>query len=479
MQFRTVLLLVVFLTIVVETLSDGVSSRKSNSYSASVLDRRDRKNNDYSKYDSHDHVEDDYVPSSSNRRNRYPSYSSSAVSNDYTSRTRWPAQYENPYDADDWSDHSYGFSKFLSTFPGTFLSEMPFQSGPTCHSLVDPQYALFSDICGAVPQARYSLPNSFGHVEKWQIAQALTTILDPMITPPGCTRSLRLLLCPLLFPPCSTPFDAPPVLPCQPFCRAIKNQCAAPALDLLPCELLPPVSDLCPINPSPYSSLLSSFAQPLPFNGGLPPTALSSILTQSALSQLDMPLSPFSSFLASANPPLTPPSVTIPSPFPSLAPSVNVPFAPTSAAPSPPFQSSPPSGYPALPTASSAPPMSFQSLVSSQNPSLTTFPSAPTSSIQSIIPSLNLPAATLSELSSSAFPSLLPPPALPSSPFASLFSGTSMSPFPPGFNPFSNMDPFSDTLTPILVDFPPRRMMHDYRQRQKYFPMTRSATEKV
>ncbi|CAF1586088.1 unnamed protein product [Adineta ricciae] len=458
MQFRTVFLLVVFLTIVVETLSNGVSSRKSNSYSASVLDRRDRKNNDYSKYDGHDHVEDDYVPSSTNRRNRYPSYSSSAVSNDYTSRTRWPAQYENPYDADDWSDHSYGFSKFLSTFPGTFLSEMPFQSGPTCHSLVDPQYALFSDICGAVPQARYSLPNSFGHVEKWQIAQALTTILDPMITPPGCTRSLRLLLCPLLFPPCSTPFDAPPVLPCQPFCRAIKNQCAAPALELLPCELLPPVSDLCPINPSPYSSLLSSFAQPLPFNGGLPPTALSSILTQSALSQLDMPLSPFSSFLASANPTLTPPSVAVPSPFPSLAPSVNVPFAPTSAAPSPPpFQSSPPSAYSALSTPPSTPPSQFQSLIQS----------------------LNFPPATSPEFSSPTFPSLLPPSALPSSPFASLFSGTPMSPFSPSFNSFSNMDPFSDTLTPILVDFPPRRMMHDYRQRQKYFPMTRSATEKV
>lgn len=147
---------------------------------------------------------------------------------------------------------------------------MYLNNGPTCHSLLDPQYPLFSDICGAVPQARYSLPNSFGHVERWQIAQTLSGMLDPsgsISANPSCTRSLRLLLCPLLFPPCPTRYEAPPVLPCRPFCRSllynknlllfffliniifdlvVKNQCASPSLERLPCDLLPPTSDLCP-----------------------------------------------------------------------------------------------------------------------------------------------------------------------------------------------------------------------------------------
>ncbi len=151
--------------------------------------------------------------------------------------------------------------------PAAFETGAYLGNGPNCYSLLDSQYPLFSDICGAVPQARYSLPNSFGHLERWQIAQVLNAILGPL-TPtsasPVCTRSLRLLLCPLLFPPCPTRYETPPVLPCQPFCRGlssnemyffllniifylvVKNQCASPSLDLLPCDLLPPTSDLCP-----------------------------------------------------------------------------------------------------------------------------------------------------------------------------------------------------------------------------------------
>jgi len=182
--------------------------------------------------------------------------------------------------------------------------------------------------------------------------------LTPTSANPACTRSLRLLLCPLLFPPCPTRYEPPPVLPCQPFCRIVKNQCAAPSLDLLPCDLLPPASDLCPINPSPYSSLLSPFGPPLPFNGGLSPSVfpqsgLSSILAQSAFS-------------------------------------------------------------------SGVPP--------------------------------------------SAMPSFLSPSGLPSSPLNQLF----------------NAEPYmADSLTPILVDFPPLAYARDYRNSPRYFPATRSATEKV
>ncbi len=95
-----------------------------------------------------------------------------------------------------------------------------FSSGPSCNSLVDPQYPIFTDTCGAVPQARYSLPNSFGHRERWQVAQVLTTLVGSS-TDPACTRSLRLLLCPVLFPPCPTRHEPPPVLPCQSYCRGL------------------------------------------------------------------------------------------------------------------------------------------------------------------------------------------------------------------------------------------------------------------
>lgn len=119
-------------------------------------------------------------------------------------------------DDDEWSPYGLAPSAYET---GPYLSQ-----GPNCFPLLDPQYPFFSDLCGAVPQARYALPNAFGHSERWQIAQVLGTILGPMSPAsanPVCTRSLRLLLCPLLFPPCPTKYETRPVAPCQSFCRGM------------------------------------------------------------------------------------------------------------------------------------------------------------------------------------------------------------------------------------------------------------------
>ncbi len=121
------------------------------------------------------------------------------------------------------------FSGFPSSLPSispvpspsiSFDSNAMLGGGPSCNSLVDQQYPIFSDICGAVPQARYSLPNSFGHRERWQIAHILSSLASSS-TDAACTRSLRLLLCPVLFPPCPTRYEPPPVLPCQSYCRGL------------------------------------------------------------------------------------------------------------------------------------------------------------------------------------------------------------------------------------------------------------------
>jgi type II secretory pathway pseudopilin PulG len=155
-------------------------------------------------------------------------------------------------------------------------------SGPQCYGLVDSLYPQFSDICGTLPQVRYSLPNAFGHTQRWQIAQTLSTMLIspmPSASNPVCYRSLRLLICPLLFQPCMTPVEPVPAIPCKPFCQAVKAQCAAPSLDLLPCDYLPLTSTLCLVNPTPYSSILASYGQQMVQQSGL-----QSILGQSALS---------------------------------------------------------------------------------------------------------------------------------------------------------------------------------------------------
>lgn len=154
--------------------------------------------------------------------------------------------------------------------PPVFPRNNPFFKRSTqCFSLVDMQNPLFADVCGTLPQIRYSLPNAFGHSERWQIAQVINTILGSSTATsnnPTCNRSLRLLICPLLFPPCPTQDERAAVIPCQPFCRAVKSQCVAPSLDLLPCDFLPATSQLCPVIPSPYGPYLSAYGQQ---SGGL------------------------------------------------------------------------------------------------------------------------------------------------------------------------------------------------------------------
>jgi hypothetical protein len=145
-----------------------------------------------------------------------------------------------------------------------FLGNPYANNEPSCFPLLDTQYPLFADMCGALPQVRYSLPNSFGHYERWQISQVLSTILgSPTVasTTSLCRRSLRLLICPLLFPPCPSNYEPTPVVPCQQFCQAVKSQCTAPSLDLLPCDFLPVKSDLCPATPAPFSSMFTRYQQ--------------------------------------------------------------------------------------------------------------------------------------------------------------------------------------------------------------------------
>ncbi|CAF2978062.1 unnamed protein product [Rotaria sp. Silwood2] len=267
--------------------------------------------------DKQEKHEDNYPRSSSNRRNRYSSYNSLPAN--YRARVRRPSSNDD-FSSNDGSLVDYGLNYPTSIYPGSMPSvggavdNSPYvNNAPTCYALLDPQYPLFSDLCGAVPQARYSLPNSFGHFERWQITQVLNTILGSSPpTNPTCTRSLRLLICPLLFPPCPSRYEPPAVVPCQPFCRVVKSQCSAPSLDLLPCDFLPPTSDLCPVNPAPYTSLLSSFGQPLSFAGGV---------TQSA-----MPQSPLSAYLAQSGLQLALSQPTYSSPMaPSGVPQANIP----------------------------------------------------------------------------------------------------------------------------------------------------------
>jgi hypothetical protein len=484
MQDKIYLLLVVLLLVVVRTLSIDSYNRKGSSALSRKTYADTDDDVDYADKEKHDHVDVDSSQPSTYRRNRYPQTSS--LSNNYRSRSRWPSPYDDSYDTNDASSYGYG------PLNGAYSN-----NGPGCYSLLDSQSPLFSDICGAVPQARYALPNAFGHLERWQIAQTLTAILGPL-TPtsanPGCNRSLRLLVCPLLFPSCPTRYETLPVLPCQSFCRAVKSHCAAPTLDLLPCDFLPPRSELCPVNPTPFSSLLSSFIQPSPLAGGLSPfqqSALSSMLAQSAfpsaLSPLDVSSLAFPSFMPPSiySQTLTPldlsPSVP-PAPYPS---------APIPAgAPSSPLPTSvPPAPYPSGPTPSSVPP----------SPVPTSNPPAPYS-----------PTPTPSAIPSPTFSPFLPPPGFsPFLPFSggpppafspfSPFSGgpppgfSPLSPFsggpPPGFspllpplpmNPLFNAETYmADSLTPILVDFPPLQYAKNYRQASRFFPVTRSATEKV
>lgn len=168
-------------------------------------------------------------------------------------RTRWttPASVLIREDTDDHLEHA----RFMAA------------SSPSCYSVVDMNHPLLADTCGVLPQARYTLPNLFGHRERWQIELFLHGLISAT-TDTTCLRSLRLLLCPLLFPPCPSRIDmattpTSTLFPCQSFCRAVKTHCSIPALDFLPCETLPLSSDLCPTN-QVYGAFFSQIGIPTP-----------------------------------------------------------------------------------------------------------------------------------------------------------------------------------------------------------------------
>ena len=105
------------------------------------------------------------------------------------------------------------------------------------------------------------------------------------------------------------------------------------------------------------------------------------------------------------------------------------------------------------------------------------------------------------DLPPAALSRLLPPSGIPSPAFAQLLSSSGLSPAalssllsssglpPSGISPFASPSPFhpqpnmesymADSLAPILVDFPPLTYTNEYRQAPRYFPLTRSATEKA
>jgi hypothetical protein len=60
------------------------------------------------------------------------------------------------------------------------------------------------------------------------------------------------------------------------------------------------------------------------------------------------------------------------------------------------------------------------------------------------------------------------------------FSPAAMSSVLSPINPYLTPDPYmADSLNPILVDFPPLQFMPGHQQASRYYPLTRSATEKV
>jgi hypothetical protein len=341
------LLLTLLFIFVICSISIEQKSRKSDSALDAKKNTVDANNDDNRRRikflhddDEEDDVDDHLVGALSYADNRYSPFN--APEGNYRTRARWPAQSSSaassfllpppppptspssssPFDdfinGNDWSRLEYP-NIFSSSLPSTSYDSNPMlSSAPSCNSLVDSQYPIFSDVCGAVPQARYSLPNSFGHRERWQVAQILSALISSS-SDSSCTRSLRLLLCPVLFPPCPSRHEPPAVLPCQSYCRAVKARCAIPTLDLLPCEVLPYSSDLCPTNQA-YGSFIPPGAyppvnQPPPMNNGFPSSnypaprsysSLQSLLSsqglQSTLAQSPLQSAPQPSSAAPANP---------------------------------------------------------------------------------------------------------------------------------------------------------------------------------
>ncbi|CAF2787907.1 unnamed protein product [Rotaria sp. Silwood2] len=214
-------------------------------------------------YEVDDEMDDQPSGAQSNANVRQPSYSPPEAY--YRFRSRWPPAavpslheyYKNQMDM------SRFINRNMMPVPlGSYNNNPMFSMGTSCHSLIDPKYPIFSDMCGAVPQARYGLPNTFGHYDRWQLAHILTTIMGST-TDPNCIRSLRHLLCPMLFQPCRARHEPPLVLPCQFYCRAVKSQCAVPALDVIPCDTLPYASDICP-NIQSYGPFMPAGISPAP-----------------------------------------------------------------------------------------------------------------------------------------------------------------------------------------------------------------------
>lgn len=258
-------------------------------------------------FDSDDDIEDHHFGDlASYADDRYSTYNSPA--SNFRTRQRWSTQNlpdDEASDLNDWitMSNAENTQTQYQQYPQDGYSSM--NSRSTCSSLIDMKYPVFADTCGAVPQARYALPNAFGHRERWQVAQFLQGLIGSS-NEPACLRSLRLLLCPMLFPPCASRLSqTPTVLPCQSYCRAVKNQCAIPALEFLPCEILPQSSEICPpiqsfatpaqtpLNPyslpSHQGPWLSGNYPPMPqWSSGMPSTGSNALLNLLQYSQKSM-----------------------------------------------------------------------------------------------------------------------------------------------------------------------------------------------
>ncbi|CAF1021011.1 unnamed protein product [Adineta steineri] len=460
-----------------------------------------RENDKYEHEDEDDEVDDSYISRSSFDHERYSPYGSRE--GNYRTRSRHPVSspqapppqsltqslsqlipslFEAPMDENDWTPNGYE-NMFAAPVPynAPDINVMS-NNGPTCHSLIDAHYPIFSDVCGAVPQAKYSLPNAFGHREKWQISQILTALMSSP-TEATCTRSLRLLLCPILFPPCSTRHQPAPVLPCQSYCRAVKSRCSIPVLDTLPCEVLPYSSDLCPSS-QPFASFglpgaFPSSNQPSPVNGGFP-TARTSPSLQSLLS------SPaFQALLAAHG-------------FQSGAGTQNLQggFPAQTAQPAPPQQNFQ-SAYAAQNYPTPFTPQNFPSAFGSQNlqsayaaqnyPTAFTpqnFPStfgsqnlqSPFSAqnLQSTLTPQNLQAALSAQAAQSVTtpaPVLATPAPAPATP--------APTPAPASFNPYMFGAPATatDSFNSMPADYQSRLYSNEYRPSPRYAPYPRSSSE--
>ena len=84
----------------------------------------------------------------------------------------------------------------------------------TCFNIIDTEFPGFSTYCSVLPQTTYSLPNFFGHQTKFEANDLLSTMKSTLDS--GCFSHVRMFVCPLFFPPCSST----PVLPCAQFCES-------------------------------------------------------------------------------------------------------------------------------------------------------------------------------------------------------------------------------------------------------------------